>query len=109
MKNLSTSIYTFEKLRQANCVYVDKTEYLYKLVTGASQQVFCACPRRFGKSLTVSTLEAIFRGKRELFEGLYIAGQNYHGLAESGSAVNRKDLQTEEQIQEWAIASSRLL
>jgi hypothetical protein len=72
LKNLSTSIYTFEKLRQENCVYVDKTEYLHKLVTGASQQVFCARPRRFGKSLTVSTLEAIFRGKRELFEGLYI-------------------------------------
>ena len=77
MKNLSTSIYTFEKLRQENCVYVDKTEYLHKLVTGASQQVFCARPRRFGKSLTVSTLEAIFRGKRELFEGLYIGGQDY--------------------------------
>ena len=77
MKQLSTSIYTFEKLRQENCVYVDKTEYLYKLVTDASQQLFCARPRRFGKSLTVSTLEAIFRGKRELFEGLYIAGQNY--------------------------------
>ena len=77
MKNLSTSIYTFEKFRQENCVYVDKTEYLYKLVTGASQQVFCARPRRFGKSLTVSTLEAIFRGKRELFEGLYIGTQEY--------------------------------
>ena len=77
MKNLSTSIYTFEKLRQENCVYVDKTEYLHKLVTGASQQVFCARPRRFGKSLTVSTLEAIFRGKRELFEGLYIGEQDY--------------------------------
>ena len=77
MRNLSTSIYTFEKLRQENCVYVDKTEYLYKLVTGASQQVFCARPRRFGKSLTVSTLEAIFRGKRELFEGLYIGTQEY--------------------------------
>jgi len=77
MRNLSTSIYTFEKLRQENCVYVDKTEYLYKLVTGASQQVFCARPRRFGKSLTVSTLEAIFRGKRELFEGLYIGAQDY--------------------------------
>ena len=77
MRNLSTSIYTFEKLRQENCVYVDKTEYLYKLVTGASQQVFCARPRRFGKSLTVSTLEAIFRGKRELFEGLYIGARDY--------------------------------
>ncbi len=77
MKNLSTSIYTFEKLRQENCVYVDKTEYLHKLITGASQQVFCARPRRFGKSLTVSTLEAIFRGKRELFEGLYIGEQDY--------------------------------
>ena len=77
MKNLSTSIYTFESLISNDCLYVDKTRYLYELVKLPKAQIFCARPRRFGKSLTVSTLEAIFRGKRELFEGLYIAGQNY--------------------------------
>ena len=77
MKNLSTSIYTFESLISNDCLYVDKTRYLYELVRRPKAQVFCARPRRFGKSLTVSTLEAIFRGKRELFEGLYIGKQDY--------------------------------
>ena len=77
MKNLSTSIYTFESLISNACLYVDKTRFLYELIMRPKAQVFCARPRRFGKSLTVSTLEAIFRGKRELFEGLYIEGQDY--------------------------------
>ncbi len=62
-------IQNFEQLRNNNCVYVDKTELIYRL-THTDQVYFLSRPRRFGKSLLVSTLEAYFRGKRELFEGL---------------------------------------
>lgn len=66
-------IQTFEKIRREGFLYVDKTEYVYK-VANSSQYVFLSRPRRFGKSLFVSTLEAYFSGRRELFEGLAIAG-----------------------------------
>lgn len=71
-ERISTSTYSFEKLRQGGFIYVDKTKYIYDLVQSGTDQVFCARPRRFGKSLMVSTLEALFRGRRDLFEGLYI-------------------------------------
>jgi len=53
-------------------VYVDKTKYVHKLVTGGAYYFF-ARPRRFGKSLLLSTLRSYFEGKKELFTGLYIA------------------------------------
>ena len=62
-------IQNFEQLRTRNCVYVDKTELVYKLVN-TDQIYFFSRPRRFGKSLLVSTLEAYFQGKKELFEGI---------------------------------------
>jgi len=64
-------IQSFEKLRRDGYIYVDKTALIYKLVTTGSYY-FLSRPRRFGKSLLLSTLEAYFRGKRELFEGLAI-------------------------------------
>ena len=77
MREITTSIYTFEDIIKGNCIYVDKTRYIYQLLKKAKAQIFCSRPRRFGKSLTVSTLEAIFKGKRELFKGLYIDGTDY--------------------------------
>ena len=77
MREISTSIYTFEDLRQHNCLYVDKTRYIHQLLKESNGQFFCSRPRRFGKSLTVSTLKAVFRGQRELFEGLYLGGTDY--------------------------------
>ena len=77
MKPISTSIYTFEELINLHYVYVDKTKYLYEMIRNGKNQFFCARPRRFGKSLTISTLEAICEGKRELFKGLYIDGTDY--------------------------------
>jgi hypothetical protein len=71
MKNLPIGIQSFEDIRSNNYLYVDKTEYLYRMVT-TGKVYFLSRPRRFGKSLTVSTLEALFRGQKELFEGLYI-------------------------------------
>ncbi len=62
-------IQNFEQLRNRNCVYVDKTELVYRLVNTDSVY-FLSRPRRFGKSLLVSTLEAYFQGKKELFKGL---------------------------------------
>ncbi|MDR1110713.1 MAG: AAA family ATPase, partial [Deltaproteobacteria bacterium] len=61
----------FDKLRSKNGVYVDKTSYFPKL-TEVGEVVFCARPRRFGKSLTVSTLDGFFSGRVELFRGLSI-------------------------------------
>ena len=64
-------VQTFEKLRKEGYVYVDKTDLVYKLVT-EGQIYLLSRPRRFGKSLLISTLKAYFQGKRELFEGLAI-------------------------------------
>lgn len=62
-------IQNFEQLRNHHCVYVDKTELIYRL-THTDSVYFFSRPRRFGKSLLVSTLEAYFQGKKELFKGL---------------------------------------
>ncbi|MDR1486081.1 MAG: ATP-binding protein [Planctomycetaceae bacterium] len=71
MKQLALDTQSFEILRDNGCVYVDKTEVIYRMITGG-RIYFLSRPRRFGKSLLVSTLEAIFEGKKELFEGLHI-------------------------------------
>ena len=67
---LSAGIQTFEKLRNENCIYVDKTKYFIDLIDNGSAY-FLSRPRRFGKSLTISTFDAIFSGKKEMFKGLY--------------------------------------
>ena len=62
-------IQNFEKIREGSYVYVDKTDLIYQIVrTGG--YYFLSRPRRFGKSLLVSTMEAYFQGKKELFKGL---------------------------------------
>ena len=75
-QKITTSYSSFETIRKEGYLYVDKTAYLYRLVTG-SDMYFLSRPRRFGKTLTVSTLEAIFQGKRELFKGLAIDALDY--------------------------------
>ncbi len=77
MKELTSSVYTFEKLINGNFLYIDKTEYIWKLIRPADGMYFMLRPRRFGKSLTVSTLDAIFSGKKELFKGLSIYDKDY--------------------------------
>ena len=66
-------VQSFEKLRKGSAVYVDKTDYVYKLVKSDTTSFFLARPRRFGKSLMCNTLRAYFEGKKELFEGLMIS------------------------------------
>ena len=62
-------IQSFEEIRKGNYIYIDKTEYIYELVK-SGKYYFLSRPRRFGKSLLISTLEAYFLGKKELFKGL---------------------------------------
>ncbi|MFK7981646.1 MAG: AAA family ATPase, partial [Saprospiraceae bacterium] len=71
MQNLPIGIQTFEKLRAGNYLYVDKTAYIYDLIQ-RDTYFFLSRPRRFGKSLLISTIKALFEGKQELFEGLFI-------------------------------------
>ena len=71
LKRLPVGIQTYEKLVNNNYLYVDKTEYIYKMINLGSY-IFLSRPRRFGKSLLVSTLQAYFEGKKELFKGLFI-------------------------------------
>jgi hypothetical protein len=69
---LPIGIQTFPKLREGGYLYVDKTREIHRLIS-TGNTFFLSRPRRFGKSLLISTLEAIFRGEKALFEGLYIA------------------------------------
>lgn len=64
-------IQSFEKIRRDNYLYVDKTEYIYNIIKDGTY-CFLSRPRRFGKSLLISTIEALFQGKRELFKDLAI-------------------------------------
>ena len=71
LKRLPVGIQTYSEVVDMDCLYVDKTEYICKMVK-LSKYIFLSRPRRFGKSLFVSTLQAYFEGRRELFKGLYI-------------------------------------
>ncbi|MBR1502259.1 MAG: ATP-binding protein [Prevotella sp.] len=71
IKKYPIGIQSFEKLRQENYIYIDKTSLIYDIVSHGSYY-FLSRPRRFGKSLLLSTLEAYFLGKKELFKGLDI-------------------------------------
>jgi hypothetical protein len=77
MKEITSYSYSFEKLIQGNFLYVDKTEYIWQLICPSTAGYFLSRPRRFGKSLTVSTLKAVFEGKKELFKGLALYNKPY--------------------------------
>ncbi|MBR4603827.1 MAG: AAA family ATPase, partial [Kiritimatiellae bacterium] len=73
MEKVATDIYSFDRLRESGFTYVDKTCELYAMASGDNgAQFFLARPRRFGKSLAVSTLKALFEGRRDLFQGLAV-------------------------------------
>ena len=71
MKTLPIGIQSFPKLIKENKIYVDKTKYIYELVK-TGNVFFLSRPRRFGKSLLISVFKELFKGNKELFEGLYI-------------------------------------
>ena len=77
MKDLTYSLYTFEDLINGNYLYVDKTEFIWNLVKPCNGGYFLVRPRRFGKSLTISTLKAVFQGRKDLFRGLAIYDKPY--------------------------------
>lgn len=65
-------IQTFEEIRKNKYLYIDKTRYIYRISHNSGKYFFLSRPRRFGKSLLVSTIQSYFEGKKDLFEGLAI-------------------------------------
>jgi len=72
IERLPLGIQSFPQIIEGGYIYVDKTAYIHQLIT-TGKFYFLSRPRRFGKSVLISTLEALFRGRRDLFEGLFIA------------------------------------
>ena len=78
MRKINVDRSSFEELRGMDCIYVDKTEYVYSLVKSRQKNYyFISRPRGYGKSLMCSTLHALFDGRRELFKDLYIDKTDY--------------------------------
>ena len=77
LKKLPVGIQSFRKIKEGAYLYVDKTKYIYKLIT-ENDYIFFSRPRRFGKSLLISTLNEIFKGNKELFKGLWIYDSDYN-------------------------------
>jgi hypothetical protein len=77
LKPLPIGIQTFADIIEGNYTYIDKTQDIYGLVKEPKGVYFLSRPRRFGKSLLVSTLEALFQNRRELFNGLWIDSSSY--------------------------------
>ena len=71
-RGYAVGVQQFDWIRERGAVYVDKTEYIWKMVSTEAKNFFLSRPRRFGKSLLVDTLRCYFEGRKELFEGLYI-------------------------------------
>ncbi len=91
MKKLPIGIQFFDELIRENYVYVDKTRYIYDLIT-TGKYYFLSRPRRFGKSLLVSTLAAIFAGKKELFKNLTIDTLTYEWKQHPVIAISLADI-----------------
>ena len=72
LKGCPIGTQTFEKLREGDMLYIDKTEYIHRMVHSTNTYFFLSRPRRFGKSLLTSTLKSYFEGRQDLFEGLAI-------------------------------------
>ena len=72
LKLYPIGIQTFERIRKEDKLYIDKTEYIYRMAHTSGTYLFLGRPRRFGKSLLVTTMQSYFEGKKELFKGLAI-------------------------------------
>ena len=81
MKKLPIGIQSIDKmLTQGDYIYVDKTKFALQLIRGHAPHYFFVRPRRFGKSLFLSTLAEILKGNKELFKGCYIYDSDYDWL-----------------------------
>ena len=78
LKPLPIGIQTFRSIIEGDFVYIDKTQYLYNLIKSQQGVYFLSRPRRFGKSLLLSTLKEIFEGNKELFKGLWLYKSDYN-------------------------------
>ena len=72
LKLYPIGIQTFERIRKEDKLYIDKTEYIYRMAHTSGTYFFLGRPRRFGKSLLVTTMQSYFEGKKDLFKGLAI-------------------------------------
>jgi len=102
-QELPIGIQSFKKLRKENLLYVDKTEIIYKL-TKFSNYFFLSRPRRFGKSLTLSTIKELFQGSKKLFDGLWVQDhwdwtQKHPVIHISFSSIGYKELGLEAAIE----------
>ena len=77
MKPIPEDTGSFLSIRNDGQLYVDKTAYLHRMITASRKCYFLARPRRFGKSLMITTLKEIFNGRKDLFEDLAIAKTDY--------------------------------
>ncbi len=96
LPNLPIGLQYFADIRNGNCIYVDKTQYIYDLCSPPNRPYFLSRPRRFGKSLTLDTINELFVGNRALFEGLWIAdkwdwSQTYPVIRLSLDAIGHED------------------
>ena len=100
---LPIGIQNFESLIKDGFIYIDKTEYIYKLVHGNSRAYFLSRPRRFGKSLFLSTLKAYWEGKKELFAGLAIEHLEEESTWEANPVLyfdfNKKNFREDEALE----------
>jgi hypothetical protein len=92
MNKLPIGISTLTKLLEENYIYVDKTKLLAALVLNSSQYCFLSRPRRFGKSLLVSTLKEIFSGNQAVFKGLWIEKNRLEKISGNSYGFFRPDL-----------------
>ena len=77
-KPIQASSYTFREIIEGGFIYVDKTRHIYELIRYNIGVYFLSRPRRFGKSLMISTLQEIFQGNRDLFQGLWLYESDYN-------------------------------
>ena len=102
-------IQTFEKVREDGYLYVDKTDLVYRLAHGSGNTYFLSRPRRFGKSLLLSTMQAYFEGRRELFAGLAVESlesewESFPVIRLDLSTVKTTDLAQLSILLDWVLA-----
>ena len=103
MKPIATDTHDFPSLRRDGKIYVDKTMFIHRLVSDADTKLFfMSRPRRFGKSLTVSAMKALFSARRELFKG-FSAHENFAKEVLTPIAWRRRISQLEGDINEKAV------
>jgi hypothetical protein len=80
LRKFTTGAYTFAEIIDRNYIYADKTQFIYNLLKSSDKDFFLSRPRRFGKTLLLSTLHELFTGNRGRFQELWIGGSDYDFL-----------------------------